>query len=72
MPKPNNHGILKPYNIVVDEGGNSARVDMYGEVVSARPVDWWTGEPMTCARGRPLHPVTRCRTKRGSRFAYLR
>ena len=27
---------------------------------------------MTCARGRPLHPVTRCRTKRGSRFAYLR
>lgn len=46
MPKPKNKAILKPYNIVIDEGGNSARVDMYGEVVSARPVDWWTGEPI--------------------------
>lgn len=46
MPKPNNHGILKPYNIVIDEGNNTARIDMYGEVVSARPVDWWTGEPI--------------------------
>lgn len=46
MPRPNNHGLLKPYNIVIDEGNNTARIDMYGEVVSARPVDWWTGEPI--------------------------
>lgn len=46
MPKHSNRGLLKPYNIVIDEGGNSARIDMYGEVVSARPVDWWTGEPI--------------------------
>lgn len=46
MPKPKNKTILKPYNIVIDEGDNSARIDMYGEVVAARPVDWWTGEPI--------------------------
>ena len=46
MPKHSNRGLLKPYNIVIDEGGSSARIDMYGEVVSARPTDWWTGEPI--------------------------
>ena len=37
---------IKPYNIVVDDGNNSATINMYGEVVSSRPVDWWTGEPV--------------------------
>ena len=46
MPKPSNRGLLKPYNIVIDEGNNSARIDMYGEVVANHPVDWWTGEPI--------------------------
>ena len=62
MPKPNNHGILKPYNIVIDEGNNTARIDMYGEVVSARPVDWWTGEPMwtrRTGRSSPMFPRSR-------------
>lgn len=46
MLKMKSQAILKPYNIVVDEGGNAARIDMYGEVVTTRPVDWWTGEPI--------------------------
>ena len=46
MPKTKRQAILKPYNIVVDEGGNAARIDMYGEVVATRPADWWTGEPI--------------------------
>ena len=46
MPIPNKHGLLKPYNIVVNEADNSAEINMYGEVVSARPIDWWTGEPI--------------------------
>ena len=46
MPIPNKHGLLKPYNIVVNEADNSAEINMYGEVVSARPTDWWTGEPI--------------------------
>lgn len=39
-------GVVKPYNIVIDEENNSASIDMYGEVVERRPVDFWTGEPM--------------------------
>ena len=35
-----------PYNIVVNEAENSAEINMYGEVVQTRPVDWWTGEPI--------------------------
>lgn len=46
MPKPKHQTILKPYNIVIDAGGNTARIDLYGEVVSTRPVDWWTGKPI--------------------------
>ena len=34
---------LTPYNIVVNEETNSAEINMYGEVVSTRPTDWWTG-----------------------------
>lgn len=37
---------LVPYNIVVNEETNSAEINMYGEVVATRPVDWWTGEPI--------------------------
>lgn len=35
---------LKPYNIVTSEGDDSAEVNMYGEVVTNVPTDWWTGE----------------------------
>ena len=44
MSKIKGASILKPYNIVVNEEENSAEINMYGEVVSTRPVDWWTGE----------------------------
>ena len=46
MPIPSKRGLLKPYNIVINEADNSAEINMYGEVVSARPIDWWTGEPI--------------------------
>ena len=46
MNKINGANILKPYNIVVNNEENSAEINMYGEVVSTRPVDWWTGEPI--------------------------
>ena len=45
MPK-NTRTPLIPYNIVVNEEANSAEINMYGEVVATRPVDWWTGEPI--------------------------
>lgn len=35
----------KAYNFV-DVGDNDAEINMYGEVVSTHPVDWWTGEPI--------------------------
>lgn len=35
---------LKPYNIVTNDDDDSAEVNMYGEVVSNVPTDWWTGE----------------------------
>lgn len=35
---------MKAYNIVLNEENDSAEVNLYGEVVSQRPVDWWTGE----------------------------
>ena len=35
----------KPYTMaMVDE--ESAEITMYGEIVEAQPVDWWTGEPV--------------------------
>lgn len=37
--------LIKSYNIVLD-GDDDATINMYGEVVSAHPVDWWTGEPI--------------------------
>ena len=36
---------IKSYNIA-NVGENDAEINMYGEVVSARPTDWWTGEPI--------------------------
>ena len=38
--------MIKPYNIVVNAATNSAEINMYGEVVATRPVDWWTGQPV--------------------------
>ena len=47
MPTPiKQNGLLKPYNIVLDDGNNSATINLYGEVVQARPVDFWTGNPI--------------------------
>lgn len=37
-------GPVKAYNIAVD--GDHAEINMYGEVVEAHPVDWWTGQPV--------------------------
>lgn len=46
MPKPiKNNGFLKPYTIAMI-GDNDAEINLYGEVVQSRPVDWWTGEPV--------------------------
>lgn len=46
MPIPmRSNTLLKPYNIVL-EGEDGATIDMYGEVVQTRPVDFWTGKPM--------------------------
>lgn len=46
MPKTSfNPAGLKPYNIVLD-GDDGATINLYGEVVSTRPIDWWTGEPL--------------------------
>lgn len=36
---------LVPYNFV-EPDEDSVEVEMYGEVVSNRPTDWWTGEPI--------------------------
>lgn len=47
MPmQTNNPNALKPYNIIIDDGNKTATINMYGEVVAVRPVDWWTGEPI--------------------------
>lgn len=35
---------IQPYNIAVNEEDNSAEVNMYGEVVTNAPTDFWTGE----------------------------
>lgn len=31
---------------VVNIGSNDAEINMYGEVVATRPVNWWTGKPV--------------------------
>lgn len=35
----------KPYTMAMVDGEN-AEITMYGEIVDAQPVDWWTGEPI--------------------------
>lgn len=45
MPKPIPFSTgTKPYTIAM-VGQNDAEINMYGEVVRKRPMDWWTGEP---------------------------
>ncbi len=36
---------MKCYNIT--QKGTEAEITMYGEVVATRPVDWWTGKPIS-------------------------
>ena len=36
---------VKAYNVAI-LSDNSAEINMYGEVVSSHPVDWWTGEKL--------------------------
>lgn len=46
MPKTmKNSAQRKPYTIAMI-GDNDAELNLYGEVVSSRPIDWWTGEPV--------------------------
>lgn len=45
MPNIMKNAPIKPYNIVLD-GDDGATINMYGEVVSTRPTDFWTGEPI--------------------------
>ena len=46
MPIPmRNNTHAKPYTIAM-VGQNDAEINLYGEVVKKRPVDWWTGEPV--------------------------
>lgn len=37
---------MNAYNILLNEEDDSAEVNLYGEVVTNRPTDWWTGEPL--------------------------
>lgn len=37
---------MKPYNIITLEDEDSVEINMYGEIVSEKPVNWWTGEPI--------------------------
>lgn len=38
---------MKPYNIAtLEDDEESVEVNMYGQVVSEKPTDWWTGEPI--------------------------
>lgn len=46
MSNPMKFEGLKPYNIALNDEDNSAEINMYGEVVETRPVDFWTGEPL--------------------------
>ena len=43
IPMMRNNPNLKPYTIAM-VGQNDAEINLYGEVVSTRPIDWWTGE----------------------------
>ena len=36
---------IQPYAFVTGEDG-VAEIELYGDIVRRRPIDWWTGEPM--------------------------
>lgn len=38
--------MLKPYSIVINETEESAEINLYGEIVTSRPRDFWTDEPV--------------------------
>ena len=40
---PRSEQTAKPYTMAMVDGEN-AEITMYGEIVEAQPVDWWTGE----------------------------
>ena len=44
IPMMRNNTHTKPYTIAM-VGQNDAEINLYGEVVKKRPMDWWTGEP---------------------------
>lgn len=46
MGNTQKNAALTPYNILINDEDNSAEINMYGEVVRTRPLDWWTGEPI--------------------------
>ena len=39
-------GVAQKFWNIVDVSDEEAEITMYGEVVSQRPTDWWTGEPV--------------------------
>lgn len=39
-------GAAQKFWNIVDVSDEEAEITMYGEVVSQRPTDWWTGEPV--------------------------
>lgn len=45
MKMPKTMPLGKPYTIAM-VGENDAEINLYGEVVQAHPVDWWTGQPV--------------------------
>ena len=36
--------VPKFWNVITAEDADSAEITMYGDIVSRRPRDWWTGE----------------------------
>lgn len=47
MPKPKAFNIKKPVYALASTDGQSAELTMYGDIYETRPVNWWTGEPIT-------------------------
>lgn len=36
---------IQPYVFATGDDG-TAEIELYGDIISRRPVDWWTGEPI--------------------------
>lgn len=45
VPSPRKYQIKNTYTMALLDGEN-AEITMYGEIVDAQPMDWWTGEPV--------------------------